>query len=342
MEDGIDAIGAIQIILFFCHQCNSTVTFSRAFLGLLRDRRKQTGNKKATDLYTELAERCYLLNKQDYIQKNKASKTSSSTDSEVPKEYKTFKEATDVGSGIHPRFVISVTKLMQKEELDETVQQILDLCNKFSTEFRQNLPDSEILHRVNYFATKCTEIRGIGPLRGQMMVQLCALFGLVPLQFYTYLPIHLNGGPGGFMTNEMGWTDEGRKSNLLQWNTDILNELQALYNKEFTYNMFENAACEISRATSPNDLCYKIPSVTKYDEKTSRFRLDFETSRLQFFFRVDGNRNNNWKLQMFGGGKNKISVFGEQGSSRGNQFLLEWTRAQTNQYHLKGAFGDRD
>ena len=81
--------------------------------------------------------------------------------------------------------------------------------------------DEEMLHRVNYFTAECMKINGIGSLRGQMMVQLCALFGLVPLHFYTYLPIHLNGGPGHFMKDGMNWGKGNRKSNLLRWNADI-------------------------------------------------------------------------------------------------------------------------
>ena len=253
---------------------------------------------------------------------------------EVEVELKPFEEVKDIGAGKHPRFQVSDTILLKKDEVKESVQQILDLCNRFHTEFRhRNNMDEEMLHRVNYFTAECMKINGIGSLRGQMMVQLCALFGLVPLHFYTYLPIHLNGGPGHFMKDGMNWGKGNRKSNLLRWNADIMAELHSLYNKELTYNMLENAACEIGRNTTPNDLHFNIPRVEDVgcnSSLSSRLKINFGKRRLQFYFRVDGNRNNNWKLQMFAGGKNKITVFPERTTSKNGSYFLSWTRAQSN------------
>jgi hypothetical protein len=92
--------------------------------------------------------------------------------------------------------------------------------------------------------------------------------------------------------------------------------------------MFENAACEISRLNPPDDLYFQIPSIDEDAKLKNRLSLCFENKRLQFYFRVDGNRNNNWKLQMYAGGKNKINIF--KGANQRGACLMEWTRAKSN------------
>ena len=148
--------------------------------------------------------------------------------------------------------------------------------------------DFQKLEVAQQFAFDCqTAMVGIGPLKGQMMVQLCSLFGPVPLDFYTFLPIHLKGGPGIFMKEMMNW-EKTKDNSLLQWNVDIVSRLQQLYNKEVTYNLFENGSCEIGRRNPPNDLYFLIPNATK--DKQGMIQFKFNSSCLQFFFRVDGNR----------------------------------------------------
>jgi hypothetical protein len=99
--------------------------------------------------------------------------------------------------------------------------------------------------------------------------------------------------------------------------------------------MFENAACEIARKDPPKDLYYNIPTLEKCKSKdpkynSNRVSINFDKKRLQFFFRVDGNRNNSWRLQMYAGGKNKINLFGSQKEEENNQTLFRWTRAKSN------------
>ena len=117
---------------------------------------------------------------------------------------------------------------------------------------------------------------------------------------------------------------------MLLWNTQIVSDLQGLYNKEFTFNMFENASCEISRKDPPNDLHFRIPSIREDPHVKNKISLDFAKQRLQFYFRVDGNRNNTWRLQMFAGGSNKISVCDSSGGFERGLCLMNWTRAKSN------------
>ena len=87
----------------------------------------------------------------------------------------------------------------------------------------------------------------------------------------------------------------------------LVSWLQALYNKEVTYNFFENGGCEIGRLHPPNDLYFLIPNPTKV--KKGLIQFNHNAHRLQFFFRVGGNRLNDWRIQMFAGGSNKIDLF---------------------------------
>ena len=328
-------IGTIQIILFFCHQCNNTLTFSRVFGKIISERAcllsSGTKIKKIKNYYSLLGRKCYELRKPDLVEKeikkDKSGDPPGVIRQRVISSYKPYHQSTDVGSGMHPRFSVNNTEVLTDTEVDVHVASLLDMCNRMTERMARSNKDVQSLHLVQYFADECKEIPGIGPLKSQMMIQLFALFGLVPLEYYTFLPVHLNGGPGRFLKEEMGWIP-GRNKNLLEWNVKIVSELQALYNKEFTYNMFENAACEISRNTFPNDLSYKIPSISEDPIRQKHISFDFKNERLQFYFRVDGNRSNNWRLQMYAGGKNKINVFATD--KKGEPYLLSWTRAKSN------------
>ena len=283
--------------------------------------------KKIRDYYTLLGTTCYEIRRKEITSRPKAKKNRKTGEEVSRKPYRSYMDSTDVGSGMHPRFTVSTTKPFSTDKVEEYVEMLLLLCNEMNDRMKGSKTDLESLHLVQYFTTRCQEIPGIGPLKGQMMIQLCALFGLVPLEYYTFLPIHLNGGPRTFMMEEMGW-DRHEDKNLLEWNVKIVSEMQLLYNKEFTYNMFENAACEISRLQPPDDLSFAIPSVSEDTIEKNKLSLDFESRRLQFYFRVDGNRNNNWRLQMFAGGKNKINVFPPRNGK--GPFVMEWTRANSN------------
>jgi hypothetical protein len=107
LQEGIDVIGTIQIILFFCHQCNNTITFSRAFLGLLQDRRNNP--KKTKNYYSELGKRCYEIKKEDTIKRkleqDKSDRPRETILNDLLLNYPAYSDATDVGGGSHPRFV---------------------------------------------------------------------------------------------------------------------------------------------------------------------------------------------------------------------------------------------
>ena len=295
--------------------------------------------KKVVNYYNELGRKCCDIKKKKMIDKTvKARLLKENLVEDVDgrilrdavADYKSYELSSDVGCGSNPRFVISQTKVLTTDDVGKYVEFILDLCDDMSRRMKSSRSATESLHLVQYYGLQFDrEIPGIGPLKGQMMVQLLALFGLVPLEFYTFLPMHLGGGPGHFMMNEMQW-DKSGDNNLLLWNTQIVSELQGLYNKELTFNMFENASCEISRKDPPNDLHFRIPSIREDPHLKNSMTLNFAKQRLQFYFRVDGNRNNQWRLQMFAGGSNKISVCDSSGGFERGICLMSWARAKSN------------
>ena len=344
MQESIDVIGTIQIILFFGHQCNSTLYFSRAFSEIIEERtkyHKERGHfpKRISDYYTELGRRCHSFRREEAFQKKFPKGFANSNERESAfklfvTSYPSYEMAADVGCGNKNRFQTSNTKVLGNGVIKKYVDILLDNCNKMHERSCRQMKDVEKLHLVQFFSTELQVIPGVGTLKSQLLVQLCSLFGLVPLDYYTFLPIHLTGAPEKFMTQLMKW-DKSRNSDLLLWNVQIVNELQCLYNKEFTFNMFENAACEIARKDPPLDLYYNIPTLEKFKSKEptynlNRVSINFDKKRLQFFFRVDGNRNNSWRLQMYAGGKNKINLFASQKEEENNQTLFRWTRAKSN------------
>ena len=192
------------------------------------------------------------------------------------------------------------------------------------------MTDMEKLYSVQAFSVFLHgQIRGIGCLRSQMIIQLCSLFGLISLNYYTCIPMHLSGGgPETFLTSLMGWRKEDDKS-LLQWNVDIVQEIQDMTSKEFTYNFFENSTCEIARHLIPYDVFFNLPQLV-YSSVSKEIFVDDSKRRLQICFRVDGNRNNEWNLQGYAGGKKKIIIFADDCNKHKKKPLLQWPRQKRN------------
>ena len=307
---GINQTETLQIILFFSHQGNSTITFTKAFLILL-----QRGSRKHKSLYRQLAEICLELRIEE----------DSNLKEEMKKSNKTIEDLHDMCSGDRPRFQPSRNTVFTEKKVNDAVAVLLSQVNALSSYDISNASDLEIIltvQRVSAFING--EIYGIGCLRGQMILQMFSLFGLISLNFYTYLPMHLSGGgPEKFMTSLMGWQTTDDKT-LLQWNVNIVKEIQDLFNKEFTFNMFENCACEIGRGTTPHDVFFKLPYLI-YHESEREVKVS-STRKLQMFFRVDGNRNNEWNLQAYAGGKKKIIIFCDNPSKHKKKPLLQWQR----------------
>ena len=217
-----------------------------------------------------------------------------------------LKNKKDVGSGKYKRFQPSNTMLLTKVEVNEKVNIILDLIDHFISHNIGNQTDIEKLRIVEALTSKVADaIKGISTMRGQMIVQLCALLGLLPLDFYTHIPMHLKGGgPRTFMLEFMGWNIN---ENLLEWNMRIVRELQELFNKELTYNMFENGTCKIGRHQRAKDVYFILPRLTA--DKQMMGNPKECNPHLQIFFRIKGKQNSKWNLQGYAGGSKKVIIF---------------------------------
>lgn len=244
-----------------------------------------------------------------------------------------IKQKKDIGSGKYQRFQPSCTDVFTEIEVNSKVDLILDLIDHYTSCNITSLSDKEKLVLIGEFTTQLDKgIKGIRVLRGQMIVQLCALFGLLPLDFYTHIPMHVSGGgPKAFMLNLMKWNES---DSILDWNISIVKELQALFNNELTYNMFENATCEIGRSGRAEDVFFILPKLTYIQEGTDYDGKD-TCCDLQLFFRIEGNRNSEWCLQAYAGGNKKVIVFCDNKQKHKKNPLVEWKRSKRTGFILR-------
>ena len=273
---GLNRDKSFEFVLFFAHQCNSTVTIVAAMKQLLLEKIESTCTRS---IYLTLASICQQLR-------------STAIDK-------------DVGSGEFNRHQPSSNKLLSGLQIKQIISSMnwhyglgaQKLCNVNS--------QSKLVEELRIFGDLqhelITLIPGIGSLRSIHMILLSSLIGILPLELYVNVPMHLSGGPKRFLIEEMGFNNCKKdtsgntlKARLLSWTSTEVSALQHLFTKEFTPNMFENAACMISRKKKKYDVYYYLPWYN-YDSKT------LTEDKMQLCFRVNGNRVNKWKLEAFDG-----------------------------------------
>ena len=144
-------------------------------------------------------------------------------------------------------------------------------------------------------------IPGIGDLRSIHLIVLSALVGILPLEFYIYVPMHYSAASKKFLDNEMDYQnynhsikDRNNQDKLLSWTANEMKELQLHFTKNFTPNMLENAACIISRTNAKKDVFYCLPW---YDHTTNQLTA----ADIQLCFRLKREETNVWKLEAFDG-----------------------------------------
>ncbi len=195
---GLTSAECIQIALFFSHQCNTTVCFVEAVQTLISDSSlmKQQSDRNIS-LYRILGEICI----------KKRNETSPGDSLRI----EDIEEMKDVGCGIYPRFCPSNTSFFSEEKVKVYVDHISRTCDEYGEEMEKSNKSLDKLKLVSRFTECMRDIPGIADLRSQSLCQLCALFGLIPLDFYTHLPMHDSGGPGRFMSEQMNFTVTRRK-----------------------------------------------------------------------------------------------------------------------------------
>ena len=154
----------------------------------------------------------------------------------------------------------------------------------------------------------CKVIMGIGDVRSMTMINFASLLGILPLDYYVYVPMHLSGGPGKFLKNEMSWDlvvssipGETISEKLCEWTNRELKEMQELFTSELFPNMYENGSCIISRGIIRDDPYFMLPWYDCNSKKVTE-------PKFQLCFRVIGHKRNTFELEVFDGCSRHIII----------------------------------
>lgn len=271
--------------LFFSHQCNTTVTIVAAVLKMIEEGR--TSHVSHESLYHDLAAYCLKV-------QNK------------PKSTK-----TDVGAGQHHRFCVSNNELYTETQLKIITTNLLQIFSKATIDHKEIKGNNRHYLKYRLYEDTVNKIccnnqgvfDGLGHFRAGHLVQLSALLGLLPLDFYAYVPLHMNGGPGNFLKGYMNIdqvlpTIEGknRDEKIIKFTDSEMKRLQFLFNNTYTGNMNENASCIIGRSTHKHDVFYFLPW---YDHNTST--LTQQDEHLQLMFYISCPKAYNYVLMAYDG-----------------------------------------
>jgi hypothetical protein len=270
--------------LFFGHQCNTTLNIVTAMLYIIEDHTLSRHSVlKKQSFYTQLAHTCQILKK-------------------IPSS----SLCQDIGSGRNARHQPSNNTVYTEEDV---LRYVFFLNMKFEEySERSNALPSHMSreHFCLFLSLKQTlenELPGVGNLRASHIILLASLVGLLPLSFYVYVPMHLHGGPGTFMKEDMCWNSNNtyrhyqkKDDSIVHWTFDTMKELHVLFTTEFTPNMYENASCILGRKSRRYDTHYYLPW---YDKGSKQLTIP----KMQLHFRVNGKRNNDWEVEAFDGCK---------------------------------------
>ena len=259
----------MSIILFFSHQCNSTVTFVTAMINVLKSNKLHRNTNLS--YYSLLCSECRRLRN-------------------------TPEATSDLGSGKFNRHQTTCSTAFSETQVlsvIETIKKVLFCYTDNMKKTKKNDMTSKMIlyNKLEAYLTK--NIAGIGPLRATTLISLLSLTGFLPLEYYVNLPIHNSGGPATFMKEKMK-LEPANNQQILDWNVNFCQDLQEHFTTEFTPNMLENAACIISRKLVKYDVFYFLPWYCKRIRK-------FTCSKIQLCFRLVGQQTNSWKLKVFDG-----------------------------------------
>ena len=247
-------------VLFFCHQCNTTEIIVQATMDLLE---QNTSIDNNVPLYFKLKNECEKYNK--------------------------IKNNYDVGSGgSYARFGTSSNNVYDTPQYQSSINIItkaVALSWELFNNNRKKLTMEVMFELFSKVQSTIETMDGFGPLRSSHTIQLLSLIGVIPLQYYVYLPIHMSGGPGNFI-KKLNWT----KKNMHKKCTEEISTLQKIYGCNFTPNMFENMSCILGRTKKRKDIFYYLPSIVGNQDGSNKLS---ETQDIQFTFRIKISNINN-------------------------------------------------
>ena len=267
----------MSFCLLFAHQCNSTVTLISVMKRLIEG--DMTSNNHMS-FYRKLSKECCIL-KQLNIDKS-----------------------TDVGSGIYPRYQSSNNKVMSEITVNNHVD-FLSFTFDLYRKRMQCLSKNKLREKFVLFDSLKEDIKnsvsGLGDIRSIHLIQLASLVGLIPLDYYVYVPMHMSGGPKTFLEDDMNiekylcnLDGTNLSEKVVSWTIQEMDQLQKLFTTEYTPNMNENCSCIIARKSSKHDVFYYLPW---YDHKIRKLL----PNQLQLMFRINGRGKNDFVLEAYDG-----------------------------------------
>lgn len=183
----------------------------------------------------------------------------------------------DIGCGVLPRFASSCNLVWSEEEALNARKKMKELIHQYETLMVHATSKKEKLFIVLGLQKCITEkFLGIKEVRSQVIIQLLALIGLLPLDFLNFLPMHMSGGCGNFVKDLVKRDSFKDENDLIGWNLQFVEELQQIYGTDLTFSMFENATCLIGRKKNVMDIFYHLPWFDDHDDgNTTRMQLCF-------------------------------------------------------------------
>lgn len=291
--------------VFFAHQCNASTTIVAAMKQIVTSHLQSTKENGKENLYSKLVKSCCMIKKLKYNGSNK-----------------------DVGSGSVNRFQCSNNQVYDDVHLQGI---ITSLRHKFQEYSDRMSNTSNSKQKYLLFSSLIEEIDrdnelfpGIGKFRASHLVQLSSLIGLLPLEFYTYVPLHATGGTWEFLKNTMNIgsiiniNGSTCRDELIEWTVTEMKKLQSFFTKEYTPNMNENLHCILGRKLHKKDVMYLLPWIDKAKRQLT-------CPSIQYVFRVNSHNSNKLYLECFDGTSIR-TIIGDGGllKRKNDKFELDW------------------
>ena len=243
------------------------------------------------------------------------------------KVYKAKDNLKDVGcaGGKFQRFSPSNISVYNEETVLDVIESVNIIFAKstfnFNEKNKRKLTPMICFECYLELEKELLKLDGIGKVRATHLIQLSALLGLIPLHFYVYLPVHMEGGTGKFMLQELGYKNNSAFLNKYQ---EDLIYLQKIYGLNFTSNMFENMACILGRGKEVHDIFYYLPWVTK--DRDKKHLVVTDKTNIQLTFRINVKSIKNIELLCRSNNKESTVLTTIPSSSSSNVLEFKKTR----------------
>ena len=269
---GVTTNMVFSFVLFFAHQCNSTISLVSAMIYLMKSMLPDTPFEEDISLYSKLSNVFTMF---DYNQQLKKM----------------------VSSSRHSHHQSDNLTRYTEEEVFQYIHFLNKTFAKFSSSMK-NIRKQLTIERFQLFnqlkSSIIHELPGFDESRATDMILVSSLVGLLPLDYYINLPMHLFQANGQFMSREMNWNTSS--GDIMMWSLSTIKCLQTHFTNKLTPNMFERATNILGRSDESQqyDIHFYFPWYNSVSNQ-------FTAPKMQFYFRMNGLCNNDWKLEVFNG-----------------------------------------